>query len=48
MTKEEKEVAFVGKTDPKKRLTTDVENLMSDNIVQTLGAMVDAVVFSRE
>lgn len=47
-TKEEKEIAHVGKTDPKKKISADVQQLMGDNIVQTLGSMLDAVVFSME
>lgn len=46
LSKEEREVAFVGKLDPKKRLNTDVETIMSGNIVQSLGTMLDAVVFT--
>lgn len=46
LSQEEKDVAFVGKVDPKKRLGTNVETVMSDNIVQTLGTMLDAVIFS--
>lgn len=48
LSKEEKEVAFVGKVDPKKRLASDVESLMGDNIVQSLGTMLDAVIFSAD
>ena len=48
LSKEEKEVAFVGKADPKKRLASDVESLMGDNIVQSLGTMLDAQIFSSE
>lgn len=47
-TKEEKEIAHVGKTDPKKKLSSDVENMMSRNIVQNLGSMIDSLVFSAE
>jgi 26S proteasome regulatory subunit N11 len=39
-------VAFVGKLDPRKRLQGDLESLMSANIVQSLGTMLDAVVFA--
>ncbi len=46
LSKEEKEVAFVGKMDPKKRLAADLETMMSSNIVQSLGTMLDAVIFS--
>ncbi len=47
-TREEKEIAHVGKTDPKKKISADVQQLMGNNIVQTLGSMLDAVVFSME
>lgn len=47
-TKEEKDIAHVGKTDPKKKLSTDVQQMMSSNIVQTLSCMLDAVVFSMD
>ncbi len=40
------QVAFVGKLDPRKRLQSDLESLMSANIVQSLGTMLDAVVFA--
>jgi 26S proteasome regulatory subunit N11 len=35
----------VGKVDPKKHLEEEVTRMMSDNIVQMLGAMVDTIVF---
>ena len=38
-------VKNVGKLDPKKHLEQDVEQLMADNIVQTLGSMLDTIVF---
>lgn len=44
-TLEEVEVMNVGKVDPKKRLENDVSDLMSTNIIQCLGAMLDTVVF---
>lgn len=44
-TAEEIEVMNVGKVDPKKRLENDVADLMSNNIIQCLGAMLDTVVF---
>lgn len=44
-TAEEIEVMNVGKVDPKKRLENDVADLMSSNIIQCLGAMLDTVVF---
>ena len=39
-------IAQVGKIDAKKRLETCVENVMATNICQTLGSMLDNVVFS--
>jgi len=42
---EELVVANVGKIDPKRHLENDVGELMAANIVQCLGAMLDAVVF---
>eukprot|EP00301_Raphidiophrys_heterophryoidea_P022116 c6352_g1_i1.p1 GENE.c6352_g1_i1~~c6352_g1_i1.p1 ORF type:complete len:327 (-),score=84.25 c6352_g1_i1:123-1052(-) len=45
MTPEAFAVQNVGKLDPKKHLVDDVEHLMSDNIVQCLGSMLDLVVF---
>lgn len=45
LTKDELVVARVGKIDAKARLSANVEKLMSDNIVQSLAAMIDTVVF---
>jgi len=45
LTPEELAKQNVGKMDPKKHLADDVERLMSDNIVQCLGTMLDFVVF---
>jgi len=45
MTPEELVVASVGKLNAKKHLEDDVSKLMSSNIVQQLGTMLDAVVF---
>jgi len=39
------EIQNVGKIDPKRHLEMNVEQLMSRNIVQILGAMLDTVVF---
>jgi len=39
------EILNVGKLDSKKRLQQDVEKLMSSNINQTLGMMLDTVMF---
>ena len=47
-TKEQREIAHVGKTDPKKKISSDVEEMMGNNIIQSLGTMLDAVVFSAE
>jgi len=44
-TAEEILVENVGKIDPKKHLETDVNELMSSNIIQCLGTMLDTVVF---
>lgn len=38
-------IANVGRQDAKKHLEEHVSNLMSSNIVQTLGTMLDTVVF---
>lgn len=38
-------IANVGKQDAKKHLEEHVSNLMSSNIIQTLGTMLDTVVF---
>lgn len=42
---QERTVANVGKQDAKKHLEANVARLMSTNIVQTLGTMLDTVVF---
>jgi len=44
-TVEELVVATVGKLDPKKHLESSIEELMTKNISQTLGAMLGTVVF---
>jgi len=44
-TKEELVVKNVGKVNPKKRLDMHVENLLTTNILQALGTMLDTVVF---
>lgn len=44
-TVEELIVANVGKIDPKRHLESDVASLMSSNVVQCLGAMLDTIVF---
>jgi len=45
---DEKEVERVGRVDPKRRLEENVTELMSSNINQCLGSMVDTVVFTQE
>jgi len=45
LTAEKLAIQNVGKIDPKKHLEDDVNKLMSNNIVQCLGAMLDTVVF---
>jgi len=45
MTKEKLIVHKVGKLDPKKHLEKDVNDLMSANVTQLLGSMVDTVAF---
>eukprot|EP00095_Tigriopus_kingsejongensis_P001530 maker-scaffold214_size254108-snap-gene-0.13 protein:Tk01530 transcript:maker-scaffold214_size254108-snap-gene-0.13-mRNA-1 annotation:"26s proteasome non-atpase regulatory subunit 14" len=45
MTPEQLAIKNVGKQDPKRHLEEKVESLMTTNIVQCLGAMLDAVVF---
>lgn len=45
LSKEKRDLAEVGKVNPKKRLQSDVQKLMSDNIDQCLGTMMDTVVF---
>lgn len=40
-------IANVGRQDAKKHLEEHVSNLMSSNIIQTLGTMLDTVVFWR-
>jgi len=45
MTKEKLAVANVGKLDPKRHLQQDVEQLMTANIVQSLGSIMDTVIF---
>jgi len=45
LTKEKLAIHNVGKLDPKRHLQQNVEELMTSNIVQTLGAMVDTIIF---
>jgi len=44
-TPEKAAIANVGKLDPKRHLEVDVQSLMASNILQTLSAMLDTVVF---
>lgn len=48
MTPEELIIARVGKRDAKKHLEADVAKLMSQNINQCLGTMLDVVVFTKK
>jgi 26S proteasome regulatory subunit N11 len=45
---EKLEIMNVGKIDPKRHLESDVESLMSSNVVQTLGAMVNTLLFEKQ
>ena len=45
LSEEEKKVAHVGKIDPRKRLNMKIDEALKSNIVQNLGAMVNAQVF---
>lgn len=45
MTPEQLAIKNVGKQDPKRHLEEKVDVLMTNNIVQCLGAMLDTVVF---
>jgi 26S proteasome regulatory subunit N11 len=45
LNEEQKQVAHVGKVDPRKRLERNIEETLKSNIVQMLGSMVDAMVF---
>lgn len=45
MTPEQLAIKNVGKQDPKRHLEEKVDVLMSNNIVQCLGAMLDTMVF---
>ncbi|OMJ75684.1 hypothetical protein SteCoe_25123 [Stentor coeruleus] len=44
-TKQEMVVSTVGKLDPKKRLEQDVDSVMTQNILHSLGSMIDTVIF---
>jgi len=45
LTKEKLAIVNVGKMDPKRHLQQDVEKLMTGNIVQTLGGLLNTVIF---
>lgn len=45
LSPEKRVVAAAGKLDARKRLAAGVNSLMASNIVQTMGAMMDTVVF---
>ena len=45
MTPEQLAIKNVGKQDPKRHLEEKVDVMMTTNIVQCLGAMLDAVIF---
>eukprot|EP01119_Soliformovum_irregulare_P002196 TRINITY_DN1244_c0_g1_i1.p2 TRINITY_DN1244_c0_g1~~TRINITY_DN1244_c0_g1_i1.p2 ORF type:complete len:308 (-),score=77.87 TRINITY_DN1244_c0_g1_i1:67-990(-) len=45
LTKEKLAIQHVGKLDPKRHLQQDVEKLMTNNIVQTLGGLLNTVSF---
>ena len=44
-TAEKFQIDQVGKLDAKKHLQEDIESVMSSNIIQCLGTMLDTVVF---
>ena len=45
LTPEQLVIANVGKLNAKKHLEEQVENLIGANVVQTLGSMIDSIVF---
>jgi len=45
MTSEQLAIKNVGKLDPKRHLEEKVDVLMTNNVVQCLGAMLDTIVF---
>jgi len=45
MTPEQLKTRHVGKQDPKRHLEESVEDVMSNNIVMSLGTMIDSVSF---
>ena len=44
-TKKEMVVSTVGKVNPELRLTQHIEDIMTSNIVQCLGTMIDSLAF---
>lgn len=46
MTPEELAIKNVGKRDPKRHLSQNIDSLMLNNITQCLGAMLGTVVFA--
>jgi len=45
LSKEKLAISNVGKLDPKRHLSQDIEKLMTNNIIQTLGTMLNTVTF---
>ena len=45
MSKEQFAIKNVGKQDPKRHLSEKISVLMSSNITQCLGAMLDTIIF---
>ena len=45
MTPQQLKTRHVGKQDPKRHLEESVEDVMSNNIVMSLGTMIDSVSF---
>jgi 26S proteasome regulatory subunit N11 len=45
LSKEKLAIVNVGKMDPKRHLQQNVEKLMTANIVQTLGGLLNTVIF---
>ena len=45
MTPDQLAIKNVGKIDPKRHLEEKVDVLMTNNVVQCLGAMLDTIVF---
>jgi 26S proteasome regulatory subunit N11 len=45
MSANQLKIRFVGKIDPERHLESQVERSMSDNIVQSLGTMLENILF---